>query len=154
MRPNTSTICINTIPKWPWIHSPLSIPTTAKLSCIFHLAYCRTLVSVTQTWSAQLLSHDEALPSPCSLSPPPPTPAFLALTVLCTHLHQYETCTQYDHYIKHVCLLHSRTQFSGFPGGSVVNSLPARAGNMGSTPGPGRSHMPWSNQARVPQHVL
>ena len=33
----------------------------------------------------------------------------------------------------------------GFPGGSVVGSLPANAGDMGSSPGPGRSHMPWSN---------
>ena len=27
----------------------------------------------------------------------------------------------------------------------------ANAGNMGLIPGPGRSHMPWSNQAPVPQ---
>ena len=29
----------------------------------------------------------------------------------------------------------------GFPGGSVLESLPAKAGETGSTPGPGRSHM-------------
>ena len=29
----------------------------------------------------------------------------------------------------------------GFPGGAVVNNLPANAGDMGSSPGPGRSHM-------------
>ena len=35
---------------------------------------------------------------------------------------------------------------SGFPGGSVVKNLPAKsAGDIGSVPGPGRSHMPWSN---------
>ena len=33
----------------------------------------------------------------------------------------------------------------GFPGGAVVESLPANAGDMGSSPGLGRSHMPWSN---------
>ena len=33
----------------------------------------------------------------------------------------------------------------GFPDGSVVKNLPANAGDMGSIPGPGRSHMPWSN---------
>ena len=33
----------------------------------------------------------------------------------------------------------------GFPGGTVVKNLPANAGNMGSSPGPGRSHMLWSN---------
>ena len=29
----------------------------------------------------------------------------------------------------------------GFPGGSVVKSLPASLGDTGSIPGPGRSHM-------------
>ena len=33
----------------------------------------------------------------------------------------------------------------GFPGGPVVGSPPANAGDTGSSPGPGRSHMPWSN---------
>ena len=33
----------------------------------------------------------------------------------------------------------------GFPGGAVVESLPANAGDMGSSPGLGRSHMPQSN---------
>ena len=32
-----------------------------------------------------------------------------------------------------------------FPDGSVVKNLPANAGDMGSIPGPGRSHMPRSN---------
>ena len=32
-----------------------------------------------------------------------------------------------------------------FPGGTVVGSPPANAGDMGSIPGTGRSHMPWSN---------
>jgi len=33
----------------------------------------------------------------------------------------------------------------------VVKNPPASAGDTGSIPGPGRSHMPRSNQARVPQ---
>ena len=33
----------------------------------------------------------------------------------------------------------------GFPGGAVVENLPANAGDMGSSPGLGRSHMPRSN---------
>ena len=33
----------------------------------------------------------------------------------------------------------------GFPGGAVVGSLPANAGDTGSSPGPGGSHMPRSN---------
>ena len=35
--------------------------------------------------------------------------------------------------------------WQGFPGGAVVENLPANAGNTGSSPGLGRSHMPWSN---------
>ena len=33
----------------------------------------------------------------------------------------------------------------GFPGGAVVENLPANAGDTGSSPGLGRSHMPGSN---------
>ena len=42
-------------------------------------------------------------------------------------------------------------QKQGFPGGAVVENLPANAGDTGSSPGLGRSHMPWSNWAREPQ---
>ena len=38
-----------------------------------------------------------------------------------------------------------------FPGGAVVKNPPANAGDTGSSPGPGRSHMPRSNKAHVPQ---
>ena len=41
--------------------------------------------------------------------------------------------------------------FQGFPGGAVAENLPANAGDTGSSPGLGRSHMPRSNQAREPQ---
>ena len=33
----------------------------------------------------------------------------------------------------------------GFPGGAVVKNPPTNAGDTGSSPGPGRSHMPRSN---------
>ena len=39
----------------------------------------------------------------------------------------------------------------GFPGGTVVENLPANAGNTGSSPGLGGSHMPRSSWAREPQ---
>ena len=39
----------------------------------------------------------------------------------------------------------------GFPGGAVVESLPANAGDTGSSPGLGRSRMPRSSWAREPQ---
>ena len=38
-----------------------------------------------------------------------------------------------------------------FPGGAVVKNPPANAGDKGSSPGPGSSHMPQSNEARMPQ---
>ena len=41
--------------------------------------------------------------------------------------------------------LNIKTIGGGFPGGAVVENLPANAGDTGSNPGLGRSHMPWSN---------
>ena len=38
-----------------------------------------------------------------------------------------------------------KTHSEGFPGGTVVKNPPANAGDTGSIPGPGRSHMPRSN---------
>ena len=45
----------------------------------------------------------------------------------------------------------TRRDFGGFPGGAVVENPPANAGETGSSPGLGRSHMPRSNWAREPQ---
>ena len=39
----------------------------------------------------------------------------------------------------------------GFSGGAVVKNPSANAGDTGSIPGLGRSHMSWSNEARAPQ---
>ena len=36
-------------------------------------------------------------------------------------------------------------KLGGFPGGAVVESLPANAGDTGSSPGLGRYHMPRSD---------
>ena len=38
-----------------------------------------------------------------------------------------------------------------FLGAAVVKNPPANAGDTGSSPGPERSHMPWSNEACAPQ---
>ena len=40
---------------------------------------------------------------------------------------------------------HAEHYLEGFPGGAVVKNPPANAGDTGSSPGPGRSHMPWNN---------
>ena len=45
----------------------------------------------------------------------------------------------------------SRWRNRGFPGGTVVESLPASAGDTGSSPGLGGSHMLLSDWAREPQ---
>ena len=44
-----------------------------------------------------------------------------------------------------------KSTVEGFPGGAVVENLPANAGDTGSSPGLGRSHMPQSNWACEPQ---
>ena len=36
-------------------------------------------------------------------------------------------------------------EITDFPGGAVVKNPPANAGDTGSSPGPGRPHMPRSN---------
>ena len=38
-----------------------------------------------------------------------------------------------------------KKQYRGFPGGAVVENPPANAGDMGSCPDPGRSHMTQSD---------
>ena len=48
---------------------------------------------------------------------------------------------------------HLKIHSGGFPGGAVVENLPANAGDTGSSPGLGRSHMPRSGWAREP-HLL
>ena len=42
-------------------------------------------------------------------------------------------------------------RFLNFPGGPGVGSSPANAGDTGSVPGLGSSHVPRSNEARAPQ---
>ena len=39
----------------------------------------------------------------------------------------------------------NKSEARDLPGSTVVKNPPASAGDMGLIPGPGRSHMPWSN---------
>ena len=55
------------------------------------------------------------------------------------------------HRICHFSQVHQEYIYRGFPGGAVVGSLPAGAGDAGSSPGLGGSRMPWSGSAREPQ---
>ena len=47
--------------------------------------------------------------------------------------------------------IHLKIILQGFPGGAVVESLPASAGHTGLGPGLGGSHMPRSDWAREPR---
>ena len=66
------------------------------------------------------------------------TPMFTAALFTIARTWKQPKCPFTDEWIK-------KMWYRGFPGGSVVRSLPASAGDMGSSPGPGRSHMPRSN---------
>ena len=50
-----------------------------------------------------------------------------------------------------ICDSSARMKPQGFPGGAVVENLPANTGDTGSSPGLGRSHMPRSSWAHEPQ---
>ena len=51
----------------------------------------------------------------------------------------------YDPIQRHMVVDWIKKQDTGFPGGAVVENLPANAGDTCSSPGLGRSHMPRSN---------
>ena len=42
-------------------------------------------------------------------------------------------------------VMNYKKRTAGFPGGAVVENLPANAGDTGSSPDLGKSHMPQSN---------
>ena len=67
------------------------------------------------------------------------------------HLNFGKCCTIFKCLSRRVTMCHIKKKFRDCPGGVVVESPPANAGDTGSVPGPGRSHMPRSSWARVPQ---
>ena len=62
-----------------------------------------------------------------------------------------ETEFNRDSHLRRTMWVFSPIKLLGFFGGSVVKNLPAGVGDVGSIPDPGRSPMPWSNQAHAPQ---
>ena len=58
---------------------------------------------------------------------------------------QYSLTRAQQSYMFSVQIHDKNSWYRGFPGGAVVENLPANAGDTGSSPGPGRSHMLWSN---------
>ena len=54
-------------------------------------------------------------------------------------------CPKVLYNLKQLKSFYVKKQNAGFPGGAVVENLPANAGDTGSSPGLGRSHMPRSD---------
>ena len=68
---------------------------------------------------------------------------FIAALFTIARTWKHPKCPSSDEWIKKM--------WRGFPGGAMVENLPANAGDMGSSPGLGRSHMPRSDWSREPQ---
>ena len=79
---------------------------------------------------------------------------FIQFYTILSHIQVHITTTipiNFTHTTNHKSEYSTIKAWKGFPGGAVVESLPAGAGDMGSGPGLGGSHMPRSNWAREPQ---
>ena len=74
----------------------------------------------------------------------------LVRVLFCDTFQTHNTHTVLEYWLSHlsfyvsVCSSLKRGPW-GFPGGAVVKNPPAKAGDRGSSPGLGRSHMPRSN---------
>ena len=84
---------------------------------------------------------------------------FIAALFTITRTWKQPKCPPTDEWIKKMWRIYTveyysaikRNEIEGFPGGTVLENLPANAGDMGSSPGLGGSHMPRSGWAREPQ---
>ena len=70
---------------------------------------------------------------------------FHAKTTEYTFSSAHGTFSRIDHILGHKSSLGKFKKIGDFPGGAVVENLPANAGDTGSSPGLGGSHMPQSN---------
>ena len=86
--------------------------------------------------------HQEDLLLPLSISD-----SCVFLTNICLQIIIH--CFAFQ--VKTIQLLFSKSIAQDLPGGPVVKNLPAKAGDTGLIPGPGRFHTPWSNLAHAPQ---
>ena len=66
------------------------------------------------------------------------TPMFIAALLTIAKTWKQPKCPSTDDWVK-------KMWYRDFPGGAVVKNSPANAGDTGSSPGLGRSHMPQSN---------
>ena len=82
--------------------------------------------------------HEEAEASPyCLVKERPPLRRYSFTLVVCSGIESFHHNSPDNNKIFKTV--------GDFPGDAVVKNLPADAGDTGSSPGPGRSHMPWSN---------
>ena len=66
--------------------------------------------------------------------------------------NSFPLSAQYHAFSQMTCnFFQLKSSCGGFPGGTVVESLPANSGDTGSSPGLGGFHMLRSSQAREPQ---
>ena len=64
---------------------------------------------------------------------------------VCKHEHEYSCIYNHEYIFIYLYMSVVYKYVWGFPGAAVVKNPPVNAGDMGSNPGPGRSHMPWNN---------
>ena len=77
--------------------------------------------------------------------PPTPSPLLFSKINLVRRGRSLEEIEGRNWEEDHMVLAWEDGRNRGFPGGAVVESLPAGAGDTGSSPGLGRSHMPRSS---------
>ena len=78
---------------------------------------------------------------------------FIAALFTIARTWKQPKCPSTDEWIKKMWHIYTmeyyspikRNEIEGFPGGVVVENLPANSGDTGSSPGLGRSHMPRSS---------
>ena len=78
---------------------------------------------------------------------------FIAALFTIARTWKQPKCPSTDEWIKKMWHIYTmeyyspikRNEIEGFPGGVVVENLPANSGDTGSSPGLGRSHMPQSS---------
>ena len=107
------------------------------------------------------LPYDPAIPVLCPektiIQKETCTAMFFAALFTIARTWKQPKCPSTDEWIKktwHICTMEyysAMKRNEGFPGGAVVGSPPANAGDTGSCPGLGRSHMPRSGWAPEPQ---
>ena len=73
------------------------------------------------------------------------------LTLIVCQVSPLYSCSPSSQHLSTLHSLELKVILWGFPGGAAVENLPANAGDTGSSPGLGGSHVPWGNWAREPQ---